>query len=216
MPRDQVLTETRDERLDLCEFLEQLDADAWSVPSLCSGWTVHDVLAHLTTSTEGSLWDFVTGMIKARGDFERMGADQARERAAAFPPAVLIDRLRGTAGSADRAFGAGPLDPLVDVLVHGQDIARPLNRARPVPIHRAVPALQHVIDSIFYRAKKRLRGVRLIANDVNWSFGDGDAELCGPAVDLLLVATGRPDGLRHLTGAGVALVAERLTPSVRR
>ena len=145
-----------------------------------------------------------------------MGADQACERAAAFPPAVLINQLRDTAGSADRAFGAGPLDPLVDILVHGQDIARPLNLARPVPIHRAVPALQHVIDSIFYGAKKRLRGVRLIASDVNWSFGSGDAELCGPAVDLLLVATGRPDGLRHLTGAGVAVVAERLTPSVRR
>jgi uncharacterized protein (TIGR03083 family) len=207
----QVLTEIEAERLDLCDFLEQLGPDEWSTASLCPGWTVHDVLAHVTTTTGGKALAGVRAFIRARGNWERMVADQARAKAAAFPPDVLIEQLRAIAGSPRRAFGSKPLDPLLDVLVHGQDIARPLGRDRPMPVHRTVPALQHAIASPWYGAKKRFRDVRLIATDADWSTGDGSAELRGPAGDLLLVATGRQAGLGSLTGDGMQLVTERLT-----
>jgi uncharacterized protein (TIGR03083 family) len=141
-----------------------------------------------------------------------MVADDARARAAAFPPDVLVGQLRANAGSPHRPFGSRPIDPLVDALVHGQDIARPLGRPRPMPADRAVPALEHVLGSRWYGARKRFRGVRLVATDGDRSFGDGSAELRGPAGDLLLVATGRPSGLGALTGDGVDLVVDRLAP----
>ena len=45
--------------------------------------------------------------------------------------------------------------------------------------------------------------------DSGWTHGEG-AELRGPDVDLLLVASGRPAGLGALAGPGVDVVAERL------
>ena len=52
--------------------------------------------------------------------------------------------------------------------------------------------------------------MRLIATDTDWTNGKGDAELVGPIADLILVATGRPAGIANLTGAGVAIVTQRL------
>jgi uncharacterized protein (TIGR03083 family) len=206
-----VLSEIEAERLDLCDFLDRLGPDDWSVASLCPGWTVHDVVAHLTTSTGGPALDGVRAFVRARGNWERMVADQARAIAATHPPDVLIGRVRDTAGSSRRAFGSKPLDPLVDVLVHGQDIARPLGLDRPMPVHRAVPALEHALASPWYGARKRFRDVRLVSTDADRSFGAGSVEVRGSTADLLLVATGRPDGLRSLAGDGVGLVGGRIT-----
>lgn len=206
----EVLGQIEAERLDLCDFLDGLGPDDWSVPSLCPGWTVRDVVAHLTVPG-GSVLAGLRAFVGARGNWERMVADQARARAAAFPPEVLIVQLRAAAASPHRPLGSKPLDPLVDALVHGQDIARPLGRRRPMPVERAVPALGHVVASPWYGARKRLRGVCLVATDAGWSSGDGgDPEVRGPAGDLLLVATGRSAGLASLTGRGVALLAGRL------
>jgi uncharacterized protein (TIGR03083 family) len=206
MDRERVLSWTKAERLGLADFLDDLEGADWEVPSLCTGWTVHDVVAHLTLSTRTTLPGMVRGMVRARGDWERMEFDAARKRAAAFGPAELIEQFRETAASTRRAPLSAPLDPLVDVLVHGQDIARPLGRVRPTPEQQTIAALEHVVSSPFYGARKRLRGVRLVATDVDWSRGDGQDEARGPAGDLLLLATGRAAGLPGVTGPG----AERL------
>ncbi len=139
------------------------------------------------------------GVLRARGDIHKMIGDAARRRAAEFTPAELVAQLRATAGSARRPLGAQPPDPLVDILVHGQDIARPLGRARPMPPDRVQPALEHVWSSSFYGARKRFAGLRFVATDVDWSVGEG-AEVRGPSGELLLLLTGRlgrprrPDG----------------------
>jgi uncharacterized protein (TIGR03083 family) len=195
---------------DVADFLAGLDDHEWRAASLCSGWTVHDVAAHMTLSTRTTLLVTIRGVIRARGDFNRMVDELARERAARFGPAELITQLRETAGSAHRTLGAGPLDPLVDALVHGQDIARPLGRTREMPVEQTVAALDHVRRNRFYGARQRLRGTRLIATDCGWSAGDGPHEVHGPVGDLLLVATGRPAGLAALAGAGVGRIAAAL------
>lgn len=164
------------------------------------------MVAHLTLSTRTTLPGMVKGMVRARGDWERMEFDAARRRAADFGPAELIAQFRETAASPRRAPLSAPLDPLVDVLVHGQDIARPLGRVRPTPQEQTIAALEHVLASPFYGARKRLRGVRLVATDANWSRGEGQDEVRGPAGDLLLLATGRAAGLTGVSGPG----AERL------
>ncbi|MFD3439695.1 maleylpyruvate isomerase family mycothiol-dependent enzyme [Streptomyces sp. NPDC058685] len=203
MDRDEILSWVKAERLSLADFFEGLHDEEWEEASLCAGWTVHDVAAHLTLSTRTTPAGSITGIIRARGNWDRMEADKARERAAGFGPAELIAQLRETAGSARRAPGAAPLDPLVDALVHGQDVARPLGRRRDMPVEPTVAALGHVHGSIFYGARKRLRGTKLVATDADWSAGYGPDEVRGPVGELLLLATGRPEGLAGLSGPGV-------------
>jgi uncharacterized protein (TIGR03083 family) len=203
-----ILDWVRAERLDLAGFLADLDDHEWRAPSLCAGWTVHDVAAHLTLSTRTTLLVAIKGAVKARGDVNRMIADLARERAARFGPAELVAQLRETAGSARRAPGAGPLDPLVDALVHGQDVARAVGRVRPMPAEPAVAALEHVLGSRFYGS--HLADTEVVATDCDWSSGDGPHEVRGPVADLLLVATGRAEGLPGLAGSGVERVGAAL------
>ncbi|GAA2810289.1 maleylpyruvate isomerase family mycothiol-dependent enzyme [Nonomuraea dietziae] len=210
MDRDKIFSWLKAERLSLADFLDDLGAHEWETDSLCPGWTVHDVAAHLTMSTRSTLLGTIRGVIRARGDFHTMVADQARERAARFTPAELVAQFRQTAGSPRRALGAGPLDPLVDALVHGQDVARPLGRVREMPEGPVMAALAHVHDSSFYGARKRFLGTRLVATDLDWSAGEGPDEVRGPAGDLLLLATGRVSGLAALSGSGTQRIAARL------
>lgn len=207
MDRDPIPAWTKAERLSVADLLEGLDDHEWRADSLCSGWTVRDVAAHLTLSTRTTLGDVLKGAVLARGNWERMEFDAAKKRAGAFGPAELVAQIRETAGSARRAPLSSPLDPLTDFLVHGQDIARPLGRARPMPVERTVAALGHVVSSPFYGARKRLRNVRLVATDANWSTGEGPDLAEGPAGDLLLLVTGRPAGLAGVTGPGAARLA---------
>ena len=134
----------------------------WRVTSLCPAWTVHDVVAHLTLSTRTTLTDVLRGAIRARGNWERMEADAAVERAARCQPRRAdrpVPRRRLRRPSAHRLE---PLDTLTDALVHGQDIAIPLGREREMPLDLAEAALNHVLKSPFYGARKRLRGTRLL------------------------------------------------------
>ncbi|MEV4629481.1 maleylpyruvate isomerase family mycothiol-dependent enzyme [Micromonospora sp. NPDC049523] len=197
------------ERLGLADLLDTLDEHEWRTPSLCAGWSVRDVVAHLTLADR----EFTTTMlrlIRARGDFDRVTADMARERALRYSPAELVAQLRETAGQPRRFPMSSPLDPLTDILVHGQDITRPLGHERPPPAERALPVLRHVWTSFFYGNRKRFAGLRLVATDADWSAGDGPRQVSGPAGDLLLVLTGRRAGLTGLTGDGRAEVATRL------
>ncbi|WBQ03539.1 maleylpyruvate isomerase family mycothiol-dependent enzyme [Kribbella sp. CA-293567] len=195
------------ERLSFADLLDDLRDDEWTVDSLCAGWTVQDVAAHLTLSTRLTLGMAIWGAIKARGSFDRMEADLARKRATRFGRAELIEQIRSTAGSERHAPGSSPIDCLLDALVHGQDIARPLGRPRPMPVEPTIAALEHVRTSAFYGARKRLRGVKLVATDVDWSGGEGPDELHAPLADLILLASGRPAGLTNATGPGRARIA---------
>ena len=208
--RQSVLADVEAERRELCLWLEGLEPSDWDTPSLCDAWSVRDVVAHLTLSTRTSAFDFVKGMLRYRGNFERMEAERASARALEFSAAELIDQLRAHAGSAAHSVGSSPLDALSDVIVHGQDIARPLQRTRPASPDRVSLALDHVLASRFYGARKRLRDVTLRATDSHYVSGTSDTEIRGPAIDLLLVATGRPAGLDTLEGTGVDQIRQRL------
>jgi hypothetical protein len=106
-------------------------------------------------------------------------------------------------------LGTQPPDPLVDMLVHGQDIVRPLGRTRPTAPDRVSAALAHVAGSSFYCVGKRFAGLRFVATDLDWSTGSGD-EVRGPGGQLLVLLTGRPAGLDGLEGPGTATVGARL------
>ena len=200
------------ERLALCDALDTLAPDDWQVQSLCPQWTVHDVVAHLTLATRDTVWGLVKAAIRARGNFDRMNADMARAQSARFAPAALIQQLRDTAASTRRAPLSSPLDPLVDVLVHAQDIVRPLGRTHPMPPDHVVPALTHAVNSRWYGGIKRFNDVTLIATDTDWTTGNASAEVRGSAGDLLMMATGRVADLSRLSGPGVGVLARSVEP----
>ena len=156
-------------------------------------------------------WNLIKGAIAARGDFDRMNAGMARRRAAQFGPDDLVQQLREHAASTRRTPFSSPLDPLADVIVHAQDIARPLGRSHPMVPDHVVPALAHAATSRWYGGVKRFDGVTLVATDATWSLGAGD-EVRGTAGALLLVATGRSITYPELSGPGADVLIRRLAP----
>jgi uncharacterized protein (TIGR03083 family) len=197
------------ERRGFADWLDGLDGADWDARSLCTAWTVREVVAHLTWTTRASIPVLLRAAIRARGSFDRMEVDLARSRAARFTPAELVGQLRESAESSRRFPGSTPMDPLMDLVIHGQDVARPLGRPREVPTEVALPSLVYVAANRFLGGPKRVAGLELVATDAEWSGGGGPA-VRGTVVDLLLAASGRPAALPHLSGPGVEVLAGRL------
>jgi uncharacterized protein (TIGR03083 family) len=198
------------ERRKLADFVEDLTDEQWATPSLCTAWTVRDVVSHLGATTRTSVPRLLLAALKARGSFDRIAVDLAAERVATHTTSELVAQLRESADSTRRIPGSGPMDPLMDLVIHAQDVARPLGRPYTSPPTVVGACLAYVAVNKFMGAPQRLAGVRLVSTDTGWALGDGP-EMRGPDIDLLLVAAGRPAGLAALDGPGVAVVAERLS-----
>ncbi|MFW3170226.1 maleylpyruvate isomerase family mycothiol-dependent enzyme [Geodermatophilus sp. CPCC 206100] len=204
MDVDEVWRTIDTERAGLADLLEDLSPAEWETPSLCGAWRVGDVATHLTHAHMG-LRDALGAALRARGSFDRMIRDAAL--GAPLPPAECARRLRAMVGSRRTAPFLTPMEPLIDVLVHGQDITIPLGRTRPVPPAAAAAAATRVWETSFpFWARRRLRGLRLTATDADWSVGEG-APVEGPVAALLLLVTGRDAGLDQLTGDGADQLA---------
>ena len=198
------------ERHRVADLVADLPDEQWATPSLCSAWTVRDVVAHLTVTTRMTVPRLLRAAVLARGSFDRMAVDLAAQRAEAYPTDELVAQLRQSADSTRRFPGSTPRDPLMDLVVHGQDIARPVGRRHVSPPDVVADCLAYVATNRFLGGPRRLAGVRLISTDTGWTLGEG-AELRGPDVDLLLVAAGRRVGLEALEGPGAAVVGARLS-----
>jgi uncharacterized protein (TIGR03083 family) len=201
MDSDELWTTIDAQRSSLADLLADLAPEEWERPSWCAGWRVRDVAGHLTLAHAG-LGFVVPAMVRARGSFDRMGRETGRVAAAA-PPEQLVASIRAMVGSRRHAIGTTELEPLIDVLVHGQDIARPLGRDRPVPPEAAAIAAARAWRMGWpFWARRRLRGTTLAATDSDWRVGSGPL-VCGTTGDLLLLVTGRRQVLPALTGPGV-------------
>jgi uncharacterized protein (TIGR03083 family) len=195
------------ERRALIADLTELSAAQWQSSSLCTGWTVHDVLSHLLSLAKMNPPRFLTRFAAAGFNFDRYAGNQiARER---LPrPRDTLGAFAGVAGRT--AAPPGPKESwLGEAFVHGEDIRRPLGIVRSYPLEAVVVALEfYARSNLIIGSRDRIAGLRLNAEDAGHQIGDGP-EVRGPAISLLLVAAGRPVALADLEGPGLPLLTSR-------
>ncbi|MDT0386354.1 maleylpyruvate isomerase family mycothiol-dependent enzyme [Streptomyces dubilierae] len=183
------------ERTSLADLLEGLSPEEWETPTRCGDWRVRDVAAHLTIAARFTYGQVVREMVRARGNWNRMIRDSA-VREAALPAAEIVANLRSIVGSRRLAPTTSPHEPLLDLLVHGQDIALALGRTRAMPPAAARDAADRVWTMRFPPRPWPLPKARLVATDIDWTRGAGP-EIRGPVGALLLLLTGRPEAARE-------------------
>jgi uncharacterized protein (TIGR03083 family) len=193
------------ERKALAADLQGLSDDRWLTPSLCTGWTVEQVLGHMTATARMTPPGFFLKMIKAGFGFDKMANAAIAEETKAGPARTLqsFEEVQTS-----KKHPPGPTDTwLGETIVHSEDIRRPLGITHDYP----ADAAEQVAD--FYKgsnlligAKKRIAGLTLRATDTDWSTGEGP-EVTGPIVSLVLAMTGRPAD--DLSGEGVATLKGR-------
>lgn len=194
------------ERTDLAAFLATLPPQQWHAPSLCAGWTVKDVVAHVISYEELGAAGLIRRFVKGRiVHANQVGVDEF----AALSPLQLLEFLNDHLRPRGLTAGFGGMIALVDGTVHHQDIRRPLGRPRTIPAERLTRVLQLVPGNPRLGAGRRIRGLRLRATDVDWTHGNGP-EVTGPGEALLMAMTGRPTALDDLAGPGRATFAQRL------
>ncbi|MFD5178990.1 maleylpyruvate isomerase family mycothiol-dependent enzyme [Nocardia sp. NPDC058379] len=179
------------ERATLADLLADLPESAWDTPSLCTGWRVRDVVAHLVLATRVTIGSLLVNLIRARGNLDRLIHDTAVRLADRMSTAELLDALRATVDSRITPIGTTPTDRLMDLLVHGQDIAVPLGVDRVMPTAAAQWSLERVwAMGTPFHARTRLAGYALTATDTGWHTGTG-TPVTGTAAELLMIVTGR-------------------------
>lgn len=200
-----------EQRVGLAELLAKLGPEQWDAPSLCAGWQVRDVAAHLIlASSRPSPLVMLQEGIRARGSFDRLNHDLA-VRHASRPIAELVAELRREAFSRTLPAVTNYRNIVFDILVHGQDIAVPLGIEHLMPSEAARAGAQRVWTMGWpFWARRRLRGVSLRAVNLTWTVGDGP-EVNGNIADLLMLLTGRTTtALARLSGPGVEVLQERV------
>lgn len=191
-------------RVAIADLLERLTPEEWEARSLCTGWSVKDVAAHLTLAATATVREIVGGVVRSRGNFDRTIRDVSIERSAARTTDQVIADLRGIVGSRRLAPTTFWRDPLLDVLVHGQDLSRPIGRHLPMPTEPARVAADWAWQRGFpFFPSRRFRGITMVAEDCEWQRGDG-AVVRGPVGSLLLLSTGRYAAVADLSGPGLA------------
>jgi uncharacterized protein (TIGR03083 family) len=204
-----LMTMAHAERADLADFLATLTPRDWQAPSLCSKWSVKDVVAHVISYEElgaaGLLKRFTKGWIVLPNRVNQVGVDEF----AALSPQQLLEFLRDHLQPCGLTAGFGGMIALVDGTIHHQDIRRCLGRPRSFPADRLERVLGLVPGNPRLGAGRRIRGLRLRATDIDWAHGRGP-EVTGPGEALLMAMSGRPAALADLRGPGLDTLARRL------
>jgi uncharacterized protein (TIGR03083 family) len=128
-----------DERAEMTALLRELSEAEWDAPTLCTGWRVRELVAHLRYDSI-SLAEYAR--ITMRNRFSIDGVDNAMAAIGTQrTPAQLPAEFAAAPGSVSRWW---PRLGLADLFVHQQDIRRPLGRTRDIPADR----LRAVLDEV--------------------------------------------------------------------
>jgi uncharacterized protein (TIGR03083 family) len=183
------------EFLALADVLEPAAQARWDSPSLCEGWRVREVIAHLTMPARYNEEEFMAELRSCEFDFGRL-SNQIASRDAALPVGQLLANMRSEVMHRWTPPGGGYHGALNHAVIHGLDVTVPLRMPRRSPDE----TIRVVLDDLTNGGGHEHFGVsidgrRLEATDLDWSYGSGPL-LRGAAEDLALVFCGRriPDG----------------------
>ncbi|GAA1654608.1 maleylpyruvate isomerase family mycothiol-dependent enzyme [Actinoplanes couchii] len=197
------------ERHRLADLLDTLTGQQLATPSLCAGWTVKQVAAHLVAAVDAPasalLKLMVTSGFRLHRANARLAVDVARR-----PTGELSALLRKHAGNPFRPPIVGHPGALTDLQVHLQDIRRPLG----LP-HDLIPdGLRISLDfltggrAVGFTPRSRPAELRLEATDQDWVKGDG-LLVRGASEALMMALCGRAVVLGELAGDGVEVLRTR-------
>jgi uncharacterized protein (TIGR03083 family) len=194
------------ERRRLVADLSKLRDEQWHLFSLCPGWDIHDVLAHLVDSARTGRLSFVRDLLTARMDFDRAnqnGIDRERRQ----DPQDTLGALT-QASDLTRTPPANLATRLVEAIVHGEDIRRPLAITGSYPEAAIAQALAYQLRTpvSFGGGRERAAGLRLIDPKTGVAWGQGD-DVEADAIDLLLAVSGRRVDRENLKGSGASRLA---------
>jgi uncharacterized protein (TIGR03083 family) len=207
MSTHQTWTYIHAERAAMADTWTGLSADQWTTSSWCQGWSVQDTAGHILAAAEQTPFNFYKEMAAAGFRFN-VFADRAAKRLGTLSTPELVDRLRARTATTNHP-PAPVIAMLGEIVVHGEDIRRPLGLR-----HRyAEGALVAVADNykktnLLIGSKRRIAGLRLRATDCDWAHGDGP-EVSGPLASLILAMAGRTGAHHDLDGDGLPILEAR-------
>lgn len=199
------------EQDELRQLLASLATEAWDRPTLCGGWKVRDVVAHLISMNEAAL----LGFLQATVSIDWFNSTEVARRAS-LTPGDLLEAFEKVMGLRGLGRVVPPSAMLVEVLAHSQDIRRPLGLEREIDaerllvlLPRAVSLASYVPGFGFTGGRRRAGGLSLRTTDLGWSWGAGP-EVSGAAEALLMAVLGRTAALADLSGEGLPTLASHI------
>ncbi len=210
-----------DQRARTAALLEGLTPEQWEHPSLCDGWTVRHVAAHLTMQQQRvrDALGFISRhpRILRSMPLNTFIHDAVVLQAQALSTEQIVAGIRNGIGSRRHNPGLTPLETLTDILVHSQDIAIPLDLDLPMrPSLSALAATRRWDTRNTWLATVNrqlpLDPYQLRATDTDWSRGQGP-DVTGPIGAILLLLTGRTAALDQLAGQGADALRDTVTRS---
>jgi uncharacterized protein (TIGR03083 family) len=201
-------------RSELREYLGTLSDAQWSHPSLCDGWLVRDVVAHLLLEyhyTFANSWkDFIASGLNVNIFMKNTAVALGHA-----PHEQLLERFDALLHEKHRPVSVSILNILVDLVVHEQDIRVPLGQSKRMRLQDLELIFSHWEPAAYNFGEKitgvanRVKNLEFVAADIGITKGKG-AIVEGSAQDILLAITGRQEALRLLHGEGVAVLRSRL------
>jgi uncharacterized protein (TIGR03083 family) len=184
----------REERQALVDFGRQLRPEEWNQPSLCAGWRVRDVFAHVVGVQKDALSYFTTpGLNKANQKMVDRRKDLPTEQLTAELE-TLVDKPNFVVRFMPGLF-------LDDTWVHQQDIRWGLGEHRQR--QQNPETMQAILNILSGVAKRKYPTLKFSATDLDWSIGEGK-EVRGTAEAIaMFLAHRRAAALKHLEGEGL-------------
>lgn len=197
------------EREELAELLTELTPRQWEHATLCEGWCVREVVAHVVSYDDLTPVSYAKRQIRARLNMDRFNAIGV-DTYATYTPAQMCQVMREHVHPHGYMAAFGGIIGLLDAMIHQQDIRRPSGIPRTIPALRLRAALGYAMYVPLLRGAWRSRGLRLIATDVDWAHGRGP-EVHAHGEALLMALAGRRPAYCELAGRGSVTLIQRLT-----
>jgi uncharacterized protein (TIGR03083 family) len=199
------------QRYAVADVLDTLKGDEWGSPSMCEGWRIQEMAAHLTMPFRVSKSKFLWSVVGAGGNIAKVMDSFVRAHSGE-PADELIGYLRNNAESRVVPPFLSPAGPLTEIVVHGFDVSIPTGRHVEVPEETSRLVLDYLVSSTpasVYTKRGVANGVRLVSTDSSWSWGEGGV-VSGTNFGLIMLLARRPVGFDHVSGEGVDVFRQHL------